>query len=147
MQKNGLTWEKVPQGWALCFNAECPLCQSCLRRQAGQLAPQELTVTRCITPSALAKGTCPHFASSEPIQYARGFSTIYDRVLKSDYTPLRKQMTLMLSGKRYYYEYKRGERRLSPEQQEAIRELFTSRGYADSVRFDATEQDFDFPWT
>lgn len=147
MQKNGLTWEKVPQGWALCFNTDCPLCQSCLRWQAGQLAPQELTVTRCITPSALAKERCPHFASSEPIQYARGFNTIYDRVLKSDYTPLRKQMTLMLSGKRYYYEYKRGERRLSPEQQEAIRELFTSRGYADSVRFDATEQDFDFPWT
>lgn len=147
MQENGLTWEKVPQGWALCFNAECPLCQSCLRWLAGRLAPQELTMTRCITPLALAKGTCPHFASAEPIQYARGFSTIYDRVLKSDYTPLRKQMTLMLSGKRYYYEYKRGERRLSPEQQEAIRELFTSRGYADSVRFDVTELDFDFPWT
>lgn len=146
MQKNELTWEKVPQGWALCFNTECPLRQSCLRWQAGQLAPQELTVTRCITPSALANGACPHFASAAPIQYARGFSTIYDNVLKRDYTPLRKQMTLMLSGKRYYYEYMRGERRLSPAQQEDIRELFTSWGYADSVHFDAFEQDFDFSW-
>lgn len=146
MQKKELTWEMVPKGWALCFNSECPLCQSCLRWQAGRLAPQELTVTRCVTPSAAAKEPCPHFASAETVQYARGFSTIYNRVLKHDYTFLRKQMTLMLSGKRYYYEYMRGERRLSTVQQEDIRELFTSWGYADSVHFDAFEQDFDFPW-
>ena len=82
----------------------------------------------------------------EPQVFAYGFSTIYDRVLKEDYTTLRKAMTSHLSGKRYYYEYMRGERALSPEQQSWIRNLFASYGYLDNVVFDRLEPAFDFPW-
>ena len=141
-----LTWSMVPDGWALCYNDACPLHRQCLRCQAAQLAPEELTVTRCITPQALKDGQCPHFASAEPVRMAKGFSTIYEDVLKKDYTPLRTSMTAMLSGKRIYYEYMRGERGLTPEQQDAIRALFTEYGYADSVHFDAYEYAYQFPW-
>jgi hypothetical protein len=82
----------------------------------------------------------------EPTKMARGFTTIYQKVLKRDYTSLRKFMTNLLSGKRYYYEYKRGERLLSPEQQSDIRELFASFGYKDSVQFDSYEETLHFPW-
>ena len=77
---------------------------------------------------------------------ARGFMHLYDKVLKDDYTSLRKTLTSMLSGKRYYYEYRRGDRQLSPENQEKICQLFASRGYADNVRFDDFEEEFVFPW-
>ena len=82
----------------------------------------------------------------EPVKFARGFSTIYQKVLKRDYTSLRKYMTNLLSGKRYYYEYKRGERALSPEQQSDIKALFGSFGYHDSVQFDNYEVSLHFPW-
>lgn len=146
MEKNNLNWKNVPEGWALCFNSECPLHESCLRWQAGKRAPQEVTVARCITPRALTGDWCVHFASMEPQTYAYGFSTIYQRVLKNDFTPLRKQMTEHLQGKRYYYEYLRGERPLSPEQQQWIRRLFERYGYGDSVVFDRLQEAYNFPW-
>ena len=146
MSEINFSWKDVPSGWALCFNQSCPLHEHCLRFQAGVLAPPDLTVTRCVTPRALTGERCKVFTSMEPTKMARGFSTIYQKVLKRDYTSLRKFMTNLLSGKRYYYEYKRGERLLSPEQQSDIRELFASFGYKDSVQFDSYEETLHFPW-
>ena len=37
MENNNLNWEMVPEGWALCFNQNCPLHEACLRYQAGLL--------------------------------------------------------------------------------------------------------------
>jgi hypothetical protein len=144
MENKELKWEDVPKGWALCFNRECEMREGCLRFKAGELAPEETTVWPCITPRALKDGECQHFASTEKVNYARGFSHIYDKVLKQDFTPLRKAMTEMLQGKRYYYEYLRGERRLSPRQQQSIHNLFAKSGYAESVCFDGFEASFDF---
>lgn len=106
MSEINFSWKDVPSGWALCFNQSCPLHEHCLRYQAGVLAPPDLTVTRCVTPRVLTGERCKVYASMEPVKMARGFSTIYQNVLKRDYTPLRKFMTSLLSGKRYYYEYK-----------------------------------------
>jgi hypothetical protein len=146
MSEINFSWKDVPSGWALCFNQSCPLHEHCLRFQAGVLAPSDLTVTRCVTPRVLTGERCKVFTSMEPTKMARGFTTIYQKVLKRDYTSLRKFMTNLLSGKRYYYEYKRGERLLSPEQQSDIRELFASFGYKDSVQFDSYEETLHFPW-
>lgn len=146
MSEINFSWKDVPSGWALCFNQSCPLHEHCLRYQAGVLAPPDLTVTRCVTPRVLTGERCKVYASMEPVKIARGFSTIYQNVLKRDYTSLRKYMTSLLSGKRYYYEYKRGERPLSPEQQSDIRQLFESFGYKDSVHFDSYEETLHFPW-
>ena len=145
MEKTNLNWKDVPNGWALCFNNECPQHETCLRWHAGLLAPQEMTVARCITPRALTGKECACFASMDPQRFAYGFSTIYDRVLKSDFTPLRKTMTQHLQGKRYYYEYLRGERPLSPGQQQWIRNLFEQFGYGDCVVFDRFQESYDFP--
>lgn len=142
-----LKWTDVPRRWALCFNSGCPLHATCLRWQAGQLSTDDIVSNRCITPCALKDGTCRHFASTELVSYALGFTTIYKDVMKKDFTPMRKQMTYMLSGKRYYYEYMRGERKLKPSQQEQIRRLFERYGYADSVHFDRYEEGFYFPPT
>ena len=144
MGKIDLEWKDVPEGWALCFNEGCALRETCLRWQVGLLAPDNLTLTRCVTPRALKDEQCRHFVAAEKVRFARGFSTIYDKVLKQHYTPLRKEMTTMLSGKRYYYEYKRGERPLSPQQQEAICQLFAQWGY--DVAFDIYEEAYPFPW-
>ena len=146
MKNVELNWDDVPKGWALCYNGECPMREECLRWQAGQAAPGDLSAAWCVTPRALKGGGCLHFVAPEKVMVAYGFSSIYDRVLKADFTALRKQMTSMLSGKRYYYEYKRGERPLSPQQQEQIRGLFAKYGYADAVRFDRYEEKFVFPF-
>ena len=146
MEKKELHWSDVPKGWALCYNNECPLHENCLRFWAGDLAKEQLTVGRCVFPQALHDGQCSCFATTEPVRYARGFTTIYDHVVKKDFTSLRKRMTMYLQNKGRYYQYMRGERPLSPEQQAWIRQLFTEYGYANDVVFDGYEERLEFPW-
>ena len=146
MDEKELKWADVPEGWALCYLHECPMRERCLRWQAARLAPGDLTVGRCVMPQALKGERCVCFAPMEKVRAARGFQHIYDQVLKDDYTFLRKSMTEMLSGKRYYYEYMRGQRPLSPEKQAQIRRLFASRGYEHQVQFDDYDESFAFPW-
>jgi hypothetical protein len=146
MKNTELKWADVPDGWALCFNEECSRHEQCLRWKAGRLTPEDMVAGRCVMPQALKDGSCRCFATAEKAKMARGFSHIYDLVLKSDYTRLRKSMTSMLSGKRYYYEYMRGERLLSPEKQEIIRQLFTAHGYGHCVEFDDYKEAYVFPW-
>ena len=146
MENIELKWVDVPDSWALCFNEKCAMQEQCLRWRAGQLVPEDMTVGRCVMPQALKDGNCCYYASVEKVRIARGFSHIYKRVLKKDFTSLRLSMTSMLSGKRYYYEYMRGERPLSPEKQEMIRKLFASYGYGDCVEFDDYEESYVFPW-
>lgn len=141
-----LNWNDVPERWALCFNTQCPRRESCLRWQAGLLAPEDLAATRCVTPKALTPEGCRCFASTDRITIARGFENIFDDVRKADYTEMRKEMTELLSGNRYYYEYKHGKRPLSPQKQEQILQLFARWGYAENVRFDSYEEAFSFPY-
>ena len=140
-----LRFSDVPDGWALCFNGECLRQGRCLRYRAGVLAPNDFTVSRCVTPKALVGGACPHFAPIATARYAKGFTHIYDQVLKNDYTPLRKTMTEHLQNKRYYYAYMRGERLLSPAQQQWIIDLFAQYGYTKGPFFDDFEEVYEFP--
>ncbi|MBQ3632142.1 MAG: hypothetical protein II949_13040 [Prevotella sp.] len=144
MENLTLRFEDVPRGWALCFNNECPLRSECLRHQAGTLIPDTMTIAVSVTEKALADGQCQHFAPAETATFARGFTHLYDHVRQADYTALRKAMTAYLHGKRIYYEYKRGERLLSPAEQQWIARLFARYGYEDAPVFDGYEQHYVF---
>ena len=41
------------------------------------------------------------------MKMAEGFSDLYDKVLKDDYTPMRKRLTEYLRGPKQYYQYMR----------------------------------------
>ena len=75
---------------------------------------------------------------------AEGFSGLYDKVLKDDYTPMRKQLTAFLRGPKQYYQYMRGERPLSPAQQQGVRRIVSSFGYDWEVPFERYFQAYRF---
>jgi hypothetical protein len=56
--------------------------------------------------------------------------------MTKDYTTMRKTITRYLHGAKMYYEYMRGERPLSPEQQQWIKDYVKSLGYDWEVEFD-----------
>ena len=57
---------------------------------------------------------------------------------------MRKSITYYLHGVKMYYEYKRGDRPLNPEQQQTIRELVKSYGYTREVPFDRYTETYQF---
>lgn len=144
METQKLEWEIVPIGWAVCFNEECTRRDDCLRFQAGRLAPSDLCSARCVLPSAWKGAECKMFSPMKMEMYAWGFAGIYDKVLKKDFTPMRKQLTMSLQNKGYYYRYMHGKLPLSPRQQQIIQDLFEAFGYDRYVKFDKMEMRYVF---
>jgi len=134
----------VPKRYTLCYHEGCPLHDRCMRFLAAAHAPESLEVRRCVLPKAEKDGQCRWFDPIETVTMAEGFTDLYDKVLKDDYTPLRKQLTAYLHGRKQYYQYMRGERPLSPEQQQGIRQIVSSYGYDWDVPFERYIQAYRF---
>jgi hypothetical protein len=135
-------FSKVPSWYVLCTNKECPLKSECMRFMAGSYAPDDFEYATCIMPKTLKDGKCRWFDKITIEVWAAGFTRLYDRVLKSDYTEMRKAITRYLHGAKMYYEYKRGERVLSAKQQQWIRDFVKSYGYDWEVEFDRYFEDY-----
>ncbi|MBQ6063901.1 MAG: hypothetical protein IJK87_09795 [Prevotella sp.] len=134
----------VPAWYVLCTNGGCPLHQDCLRFLAGSCAPESLEAAPCVMPKAQKGSECRWFDGEKVVVLAYGFSHLYDKVLKHDYTDMRKSITRYLHGTKMYYEYKRGDRPLNPEQQQWICQLVRSYGYDWEVTFDRYVESFLF---
>lgn len=137
-------FSKVPGWYTFCFNSACPLHEQCMRFFAGTYVPKKVLSARCVLPHALQDGKCRWFDKIQVVTMALGFSHLFDQVLKRDYTMMRKRLTAKLIGPRQYYEFKRGDRPLSPEQQEMIRRVVRSFGYEWEVPFDRYFQAYRF---
>ena len=135
---------KVPSWYILCTNKECPMKADCLRYMAAQHAPDDKEVATCVMPNALQNGSCRWFDKISIEVWAAGFTHLYDRVMKKDYTAMRKALTNYLHGARIYYEYKRGERAISPKEQQWIRDYVRSLGYEWEVEFDRYFEGYAF---
>lgn len=131
-----LDFTDVPGWYVLCNNSQCPLRSNCLRFMAAKQAPESLEIANCVMPKTLKGNTCRWYDKKTVVVYAAGFTRLYDRVMKMDYSTMRKAITRYLHGTKLYYEYMRGDRPLSPEQQAWIRGYVKSRGYDWEVEFD-----------
>lgn len=134
----------VPPSWELCFCDGCPQHEQCLRYQAGQYVPNGLTWGPAVYPSAYRSGPCRHFKQIRTIRAAYGFDPLFREVKHKDYTPLRDRMKAYLGGHGTYYRYNRGERMLTPEQQEWILALFRRYGYDGDLHFEHYADVLDF---
>ena len=81
-------FSEVPSWYALCLNHECPMREDCLRYLAGTHAPDSLETAVCVMPQTLKEGKCNLFDEKKVVTWAAGFSHLYDRVLKDDFTSM-----------------------------------------------------------
>lgn len=138
----GFDFAKVPLWYVLCTQDDCPLRDGCLRFLAAQQAPEDLESAKCVMPGIRKGDNCRWFNSSQQVTYAAGFEHLFDRVLAKDFTTMRKTITKYLHGVKFYYEYKRGDRMLSPAQQAWIRNYVRTCGYDWEVPFDNYVEDY-----
>ena len=137
-------FEKVPSWYPICFNDDCPLKDECMRHLAAQHLPETTETACCVMKNAQADGKCRWFDKITVVVKAAGFSHLFDRVMKKDYTTMRKTLTQYLHGTRIYYECMRGERALSPKEQQWIINYVKSMGYDWEVTFDRYFVDYEF---
>ena len=129
-------FEKLSPLWRFCFCEGCPRHADCLRYLTGQQVPASTTCGHAVFPTAYRNGDCPHFKEVRVIRAAYGFKPLFRDVKKRDYSVLISKMKAFLGGHGTYYRYNRGERMLTPEQQQWILGLFTSYGYTENLAFE-----------
>jgi len=139
-----IEFSEVPSRWQLCFCDGCPRHSECLRYAVGQIVPSDLTWGPAIYPTAYQNGSCKHFKEVRIVRDACGFKHLFSEVKQKDDTPLREQLKKYLGGHGTYYRYDRGERLLTPEQQQWIIRLFESYGYKDNLTFEHYRNIVDF---
>ena len=125
----------VPASWRYCFCEECDRHEDCLRFQTGWQVPEDRTWGNAVFPTAYRRGECPHFKEIRRIHAAYGMDTLYVDVKHKDFADIRDKIKGYLGGHSTYYRYNRGERLLTPEQQEWILRLFARYGYTENLSF------------
>ena len=98
-----------------------------------------------ISPKYLStvKGGCPHYRSSTKVRYAQGFIGILENL------PYKQMQTVILHlmnylGRRTYYRARKGERLLSPSEQQHILNILRNCGITTTQEFDAYVEDYDW---
>lgn len=137
-------FSNMPRTWHHCFNSECPRHDECLRYLTGQSLTDDSDCGPAIYPAACDGQSCRHFKQIRIIQAAYGFKNIFKEVRQKDYVHLRSQVIGYLGSQRTYYRYNRGDRKLSPEQQEHIARLFQKLGYSGTVNYEHYAEIIDF---
>lgn len=139
-----INYDDIPRSWRFCFCEGCPKHEVCLRYQSTQCIPDNLTWGPAVYPTSFRHGDCPHFKQIRVIHAAYGFSLLFRDVKQRDSANLQSQMKAYLGGHGTYYRYNRGEKLLTPEQQQWILNLFTRYGYTENLAFDNYRDVLDF---
>ena len=139
-----LDWSLVPTTWRQCFYSDCPKHEVCSHYFTGQRVPDGIVSGPAVYPNACKGGNCEFFKELRSINAAYGFDPLFKDVKQRDYTVLRTKIKEYLGGHSAYYRYNRGERLLTPEQQEWIIALFNQHGYTENLTFKNYLETLDF---
>jgi hypothetical protein len=146
MNEKEIFKEKAVSGYTVCFAAQCPLKDRCLRWKVGQQMPDTKSSYHCVNPhyQDVATEHCPLFRQSEKVQFAQGMMHIFNADMPRRVEPYVRSSLIASHCKTYYYEYRNGERLISPAIQEEIRELFREAGWNQEVHFDGYVEDYEW---
>lgn len=146
MNEKEIFKEKAVSGYTVCFAAQCPLKDRCLRWKVGQQMPDTKSSYHCVNPhyQDVATEHCPLFRQWEKVQFAQGMMHIFNADMPRRVEPYVRSHFIASHCKTYYYEYRNGERLISPAIQEEIRDLFREAGWNQEVHFDSYVEDYEW---
>ncbi len=142
-QETTKTNNTVPNNYTLCLKSDCPKAATCLRYAATEMMPAEVQRWNIISPAYLAQieGECPMYRSAEKVQYARGFVRMMSALTVKQAHAVKENIVATF-GMNMYYRMRRGERLITPTEQEEIYALLEKQGVSERPEFDAYVEDY-----
>ena len=146
MDKSAIFSTAAVHGYIVCFAAQCPLKEQCLRWKVGEQMPTDRNFCQCINPHYQDVGTaqCPHFRKAEKVIFAKGMLHVFNDMMPKKVEAYVREQFLARHCRTYYYEYRNGERLIPPSVQEEIRQYFREAGWHDEIVFDGYEEDYEW---
>lgn len=133
---------KAPN-YLLCFINECPRRTSCLRWLVGQeLQSNEYNILSVNPMHPEVKANkCALYREKKHVRYAKGMMHFYNEMTRSQEIGIKHRL-IVHYGRRQYYEYRRGERLISPEMQAFIGQVCKEHGYTKVPHYDGWQDDY-----
>lgn len=135
----------VPESYIMCLNRECLKADTCLRQIVERDISEEIAYWSIISPKLLAnlKGDCPYYRSSQKVRYARGFINILENLSKKQARAVVPHL-MRSFGRTHYYRLRKGERLLSPTDQQKVLSALKNCGASHLQEFDKYEEKYDW---
>ena len=123
-----------------CMKTDCVHAKSCMRLQSflrGETSDALLTV---VNYSLVGDGSlCPHRVELCRVKYARGFVAVFDRIPQKVGRDIALSLSLIF-GRNPYYKLRRGDRLITPAEQDIIVNAFHKHGIDAPSIFDSFEE-------
>ena len=119
----------ITYDWTYCFNAECPRTAECIRFISSKYKPEGDTMGKAVFPDANLHGPCKHFMRVRLYRAAWGVNRIFDQVKHRDVPNIKGAIMDALGSRTSSYRVYRGEKHLSPEEQDVVAKIFKQHGY------------------
>lgn len=133
---------KAPN-YLLCFINECPRRATCLRWLVGQELQSNDYNILSVNPMhpEVKANKCALYREKKHVRYAKGMMHFYDEMTRRQEVGIKHRLIIHY-GRRQYYEYRRGERLISPEMQEFIGQVCKEHGYTKEPHYDGWQDDY-----
>lgn len=131
-----IEYKDLPSSWAFCFNENCERKDSCMRQLTTRLIPDNKKTANVVLPSHYCNNACEYYHEKRIVTVAWGFELLFTDVKAKDIAVIRKELFSLLDSRTSYYRYAKGERFLTPEQQEEVLSVFRRYGYTTNLQFD-----------
>ena len=133
------TYTSLPHNYPVCEHSDCPMAATCLHQIAYATFLESEDYLRLINPTKCSKEeSCAFYRDNKPITYARGFTNFQKRMFPDQY-----QMFMMICighwSRNSYFERRRGDYLLPPQEQEFILNALKQAGVAEDMKFDSYE--------
>lgn len=140
-----LDFSEVPHQYTACLHQQCPQADTCLRRLVAICMPDDIADWSFIPPRYLAaqQGSCPHYRPRKRVRYARGFIKTLNKLPHKQMQEIVYLLTHYFN-RRTYYRVRKGERPLSPSEQQGIRDLLKRHGVEEPWKFDDYFDTYDW---
>ena len=146
IKNQALFIRQARSGYTVCYAADCPLRQQCLRWKVGQQMPPSVSTYHCVNPkhASVATDKCPLYRNDQKVRFAKGMLHTFTNNMPRKVEPTVRNGVISRSCRTNYFEYRNGTRLIPPALQDAIRQLFRANGWTQDISFDGYVEDYDW---
>ncbi len=137
-------YTSLPKDYPVCEHSSCPMAATCLHQTAYSALMEQEEYLQLINPSRCSKNeSCIYYRDSKPVTYARGFTNFQKRMFPDQYS---RFMSICINhwSRNPYFERRRGERSLPPDEQVFILNALKTVGVAEDMKFDSYEENINW---
>lgn len=143
--KTTFNYNEVPFSFGHCGVSTCPKRETCLRFIAWENAPTDQPFLSLMNVHYLETlgNRCDKYLSNKTISYARGFLELSKKLPVSAAERFRIKM-IGKFGRKVYYQIRKGERLIHPDEQQIIVSIVKSLGIEIADCFDSYQEAYDW---